>query len=112
MKKFVSIKKHDDFGRAYRQGKSYGNKLLVMYVFERGQGHETRVGISVSKKVGNSVDRHRAVRLMREAYRLSDFVFPSGYDLLFIARNTINSTKCADVKKSIEAAAKRADFTV
>ena len=34
---FVSLKKNEDFGRVYRQGKSYGNKLLVMYVLEKGQ---------------------------------------------------------------------------
>ena len=61
----------------------------------------------VSKKVGNSVKRNRARRLMRESVRTSDAEIRQGYDLIIIARNTINGKKCADVKKSIEAALKR-----
>ena len=59
-----------------------------------------RKAFLASKKVGNSVVRHRAVRLMKEAFRQieKEKVIPQGYDLLFIARNTIIDSKCADVK--------------
>ena len=106
MKYSESLKKNKDFQYIYRKGKSYANKYLVMYVLENGTS-QNRLGISVSKKVGNSVKRNRARRLMRESVRISDAEIRQGYDLIIIARNTINGKKCADVKKSIEAALRR-----
>ena len=58
MKYSESLKKNKDFQYIYRKGKSYANKYLVMYVLENGTG-QNRLGISVSKKVGNSIVRHR-----------------------------------------------------
>jgi ribonuclease P protein component len=45
-----------------------------------------RIGISVSKKVGNSVVRHRITRLIRESYRLNESMFNSGLDIVLVAR--------------------------
>ena len=106
MKRFPSIKKNSDFQKVYRTGNSHANRQLVMYVM-RAESQDTRIGISASKKVGNSVKRNRARRLMRESVRISDAEIRQGYDLIIIARNTINGKKCADVKKSIEAALRR-----
>ena len=64
-----SLKKNDDFRKCYRTGKSYVNRDLVLYVCGNDLGRN-RIGISVSKKVGNSVVRHRITRLIRESYRL------------------------------------------
>ena len=80
-----SLKKNSDFQKVYRQGKSYANRYLVMYVLENGLD-KNRIGISVSKKVGNSVVRHRITRLVRESYRLHESVFNSGLDMVIIAR--------------------------
>ena len=81
-----SLKKNHQFQFVYRNGKSYANKYLVMYVKENGLG-KNRIGISVSKKVGNSVVRHRVTRLVRESYRLHESMFNSGLDIVVIARN-------------------------
>ena len=86
VKKFVSLKKNRDFGEVYRQGRSYGNRLLVMYILEKGQDHGSRVGISVSKKVGNSVVRHRIKRIIRECFRTSCDCWEDGCDIVIIAR--------------------------
>lgn len=96
MEQFVSLKKNADFGQVYRQGKSYGNKLLVMYVLERGQNQESRIGISVSKKVGNSVVRHRIKRLIKESFRTHSSEWKAGYDIVVIARK---DAKDKDYKK-------------
>lgn len=80
-----SLKKNKDFQFIYRNGKSYGNKYLVMYVFHK-ESMKNRIGISVSKKVGNSVVRHRITRLIRESYRLNEKKFVGGLDLIVIAR--------------------------
>lgn len=80
-----SLKKTRDFQNVYREGRSYANRLLVMYVLENGLP-SNRVGISVSKKVGNSVVRHRLTRLVRENYRLREEMFHSGWDIVVVAR--------------------------
>lgn len=85
MKFSDSLKKNRDFQNVYRNGRSYANRLLVMYVLDNPSG-QNRLGISVSKKVGNSVVRHRITRLIRESYRLREDMFNSGLDIVVIAR--------------------------
>ena len=85
MKHFNSIKKNRDFQEVYQTGKSYANKLLVMYV-KKTDRPETRIGISVSKKVGNSVVRHHITRLLRESFRLHEDMTETGLDIVVVAR--------------------------
>lgn len=85
MKFSDSLKKYGDFQRVYRKGKSYANKYLIMYILEQDT-QSNRLGISVSKKVGNSVVRHRLTRLIRESYRLNEEKFDRGLDIVVIAR--------------------------
>lgn len=66
-----------------------------------------RTGFLASKKVGNSVKRNRARRLMKEAYRTFFEELSQGYDFIIIARNTISGRKCADVEKSLKSAFKK-----
>ena len=106
MKKPDILRNQTDFNRLYNKGKSSGSRYVVLLVCKNNLDYSRKAFIA-SKKIGNSVQRHRAVRLMKEAYRLSPDLFPQGYDLLFIARNNISEAKCADVKKSIEAAKQR-----
>lgn len=85
MKFSDSLKKNKDFQLVYKSGKSYANKYLVMYVI-KSNCNGNRIGISVSKKVGNSVVRHRLTRLIREAYRINEEYFTEGIDIVVIAR--------------------------
>ena len=85
MSKIHSLKKNAEFQRVYHRRKSFGNKYLVMYLAENPSSG-LRVGISVSKKVGNSVIRHRVTRLIRESFRLNQDAFKTGYDIVFVAR--------------------------
>ena len=78
-----SLKKNEQFRFVYKNGRSYANKYFIMYVKENGLD-KNRIGISVSKKVGNSVVRHRITRLVRESYRLHESVFNSGLDMVII----------------------------
>lgn len=80
-----SLKKNHQFQSVYRKGNSKSNRYLVMYVKENSLDIN-RIGISVSKKVGNSIVRHRVTRLVRESYRLHEKMFNSGLDIVIIAR--------------------------
>lgn len=85
MKYSESLKKNRDFQLVYKSGTSKANRYLVMYVREN-QLEKNRVGISVSKKVGNSVVRHHLARLIRESYRLNKEKFKCGYDIVIVVR--------------------------
>ena len=85
MKYSESLKKNKDFQNVYKHGISYANKYLVMYVLDN-KTRQNRLGISVSKKVGNSIVRHRLTRLIRESYRLQEDRFKCGFDIVVIAR--------------------------
>ena len=85
MKRFSSIKKNRDFQNIYDTGKSYANRQLVMYVYANFS-EDTRIGISVSKKVGNSVVRHHMTRLLREVFRLNKQNIRRGLDIIVVVR--------------------------
>lgn len=100
MKNSQSLKKNADFQIVYKEGKSFANKYLVMYVKENGLDIN-RIGISVSKKVGNSVVRHRLKRLILESYRLHEDIFNSGLDMVIIARNTAKDRTYHDMESAV-----------
>ena len=84
-KNFETLKKNTDFRMVYNKKGSYANKLLVMYILKNGTDMN-RIGISVSKKVGNSIVRHRLTRLIRESVRLDSDRIEKGYDIVIVAR--------------------------
>ena len=95
-----SLKKNRDFQVVYGQGTSYANRYLVMYVKENHL-EKNRIGISVSKKVGNSVVRHRLTRLIRESYRLNEQKFRSGLDIVVVARVNAKGRSCQEIEKAL-----------
>lgn len=120
MKRCYSLKKNRDFQFTYRMGKSVGCRLcMLVYVRDRRKPRASRknaptpvpnvrVGFSVSKKVGNSVQRNRVKRRLRAAL---DMFLPSlqpGYNLIFVARAAILDepfpSLCAQVARLLEKA--------
>lgn len=100
MKFSESLKSYRDFRYVYDHGKSYANRLLVMYVVENNQ-QMNRLGISVSKKVGNSVVRHHITRLLRESYRLHESIFNSGLDIVVVARKNAASSSYGEIESAL-----------
>ena len=86
MKKFPSIKKNSEYRVVYNSGRSYAYGVLVMYCADNGLDHN-RLGISVSKRVGNSVIRHTFCRKFREIFRLNNKYTVPGKDLIVVARS-------------------------
>lgn len=95
-----SLKKNRDFQEVYRKGTSAASRQFVMYVLENGTSRN-RLGISVSKKVGNSVVRHTVTRRVREAYRLQEQQFRKGKDIVVIARMPAAQCTQEEVRKAL-----------
>ncbi len=95
-----SLRKNSDFQAVYKSGKSYANKYLVIYTSKNGTDRN-RLGISVSKKVGNSVVRHRIKRLVKESYRLHELMFNSGLDIAVIARQGSDACDYASIESAL-----------
>ena len=95
---FQKIRKNIEFLNVYRHGKSYANKYLVMYVLSN-KLDENRFGITVSKKVGNSVVRHRITRLIRECIRLQESNMTE-YDIVIVARKAAKDKKYQDIESA------------
>ena len=95
-----SLKKNQDFRNVYENGKSYADKYLVMYVLENNKDIN-RLGISASRKVGNSVVRHRFARLVRESYRLHENIFNSGLDIVVVARKSAASVGFSEIESAL-----------
>lgn len=98
--KIQSLKKNVQFRIVYKRGKSFSNRLLVLYVYKNNLNCN-RVGISVSKKVGGSIVRNRVKRLIRESFRLNDVGLKNGFDLIFIARTTAKDKSYVNIESSL-----------
>ena len=100
MKFSESLKKNQDFRAVYKNGRSRADHAMVMYCMENGT-QRNRIGISASKKVGNSVVRHRFARLVRESYRLHEQEFRPGYDIVVVARRAAAESTYFDIEKAL-----------
>ena len=100
MKFTESLEKNRQFQFVYDYGRSYANKYLVMFVMDNNT-ETSRLGISVSKKVGNSVIRHRVKRLIKESYRLHEEMFNSGLDIVIIARVTAKEISYKEIESAV-----------
>ena len=90
------LKNSPDFSKVYKEGRSKANRYLVVYVLEN-ESSINRLGVSISKKVGNSVYRHYFKRCVKESYRLHEKMFNSGLDIVVLARTGAKGIKYRDI---------------
>ena len=98
MRNINTLKNTSQFQEVYEKGSSIANRLMVMYIL-KSEG-PTQIGFSVSKKVGNSIIRHRTVRLLRESYLKSKDMIPEGLKIVVIARTQIKGKGQAEVDEA------------
>ncbi len=100
MKFTQSLRKNREFQEVYKKGVSFANRYFVMYVLENNQ-EVNRLGISVSKRTGNSVVRHRVKRLVKESYRLHEDIFNSGLNIVIVARASAASVNYKKAESAV-----------
>lgn len=96
---FEKLGKNSEFKKVYKFGKSKANRYLVMILVKRESG-PNRYGFSVSKKVGNSVARHRITRLLRESVRTNDAKLKKSYNVVIVARNTAKGRSFQEIESA------------
>ncbi|WP_270183031.1 ribonuclease P protein component [Alkalihalobacillus sp. CinArs1] len=102
------IKKNSEFQSVFKKGNSTANRQFVVYVMKRNDQPHFRLGLSVSKRIGNAVTRNRVKRLIRESFhQLSDQI-DVPYDFVVIARKPASEMNLEEVKSSLIHVLKRA----
>ena len=114
MAKIHPITENHLFSKVYAKGKKVSEKNVVVYALNTYRTEETRLGITTGKKIGNAVQRSRARRLIREAYRsaASRYLFRRPYLIVVVARRDIvdPKRKMGEVLLDLERAFRRLDL--
>ena len=99
MSSINSLKKNRDFQKVYSRRQSLANRYLVLYKMPNDRT-DTRIGISVSKKVGNSVVRHRVTRVIRESCRIHEKELKQGLDIVIVARPLAKDQGLSEIEQA------------
>lgn len=121
--KFIAIRENHLYNKAYTKGRKAVSDTVCVYVLRDRHAAllkkanptkktVNRIGISVSKKLGGAVERNRAKRVIREAYRLTDLETPVkvGYLIVLAARTNATRRKMQDVKHDMQYCLKRLEM--
>ena len=93
------LRRKDDFTAIYRKGRSIGERYIVFF-YRKNDLSYNRTAFLASKKVGNSIVRHRLTRLIRESYRLNEEKVARGYDMVVIARSAAKGKNYHDIESA------------
>jgi ribonuclease P protein component len=101
MRRKFRIKKNEDFQTVFKHGKSIANRQFVIYMLQKPEEREFRIGLSVSKKIGNAVTRNRVKRLIRQVFLEEKHRIVSGSEFIIIARKPAADMNYHEVKSSL-----------
>ncbi len=93
------MRKNKNFQAVYRAGKSYANRMAVLYILPN-KTSSRRIGFAAGKRLGGAVVRNRVKRLLREAYRLHQELLVTGFDLVLVGRQGIKEAKLPAVVRA------------
>ena len=100
MKKNFRVKREKDFKAIFKEGTSFANRKFVIYRLENKQKH-FRVGLSVSKRLGNAVTRNQIKRRIRHILQNAKGEISEDVDFVVIARNGVEALGYADMEKNL-----------
>lgn len=101
MRKEYRIKKNKEFQEAFKKGKSVANRQFVVYALKRPEQKHFRIGLSVSKKIGNAVTRNQIKRYVRQVFHELDGQLHNDVDYVIIARKPTATMDFFEVKQSL-----------
>lgn len=101
MKKEYRVKKNKEFQEAFKKGKSFANRQFVVYLLIKPNQEHFRIGLSVSKKLGNAVTRNQIKRYIRQAFLEIEDQVKNEYDYVIIARKPASEMGLDEIKKSL-----------
>lgn len=101
MNKRNRIKKNDDFQSVFKNGTSVANRQFVVYMLEKPEQTEYRIGLSVSKKIGKAVVRNQIKRYVRQVFTELKKDLKQNYDYVIIARKPTAEMNYHETKKSL-----------
>ena len=109
MDRSYTLKRHKEFRYTYARGRSHSLPLFTL-VYARSRNASVRVGFSVSKRVGNAVQRNRAKRRMRAALTPMIANIAGGFNVIFVAKPEVLEAPFADLGKQMETLLRRAEL--
>lgn len=101
------LRKRSDFERVYEEGSKAVTSAFVLFA-RRNETSRSRLGVTATRKLGNSVRRNRARRLVREAFRRCREELPAGFDYVVVARGPLLSLKPGEIRPLLIRSASRA----
>lgn len=96
--KIESVKENVTFRRAYHKGRAINTPIMSIYLLKNKRG-KSRLGITVSKKIGCSPVRNRIRRIIRAAFYNCRGILPQNRDIIVVARSAIKDLKSTDVER-------------
>lgn len=108
------LTKNKEFRCIFREGKSFSNHNLVIYIYQRSpeEGRQARLGLVLNRKLGKAVKRNKLKRRLREFFRLHKHLFKPGLDIIFLPRNQAINCDYQELKESILSICKRAKLFI
>ncbi|HCJ66428.1 MAG TPA: ribonuclease P protein component [Elusimicrobia bacterium] len=104
------LSRNREFRRIFREGKSFSNQNLIIYIYKRSpeEDGQVRLGLVVSRKLGEAVKRNKLKRRLREIFRLHKHLLKPGLDMIFLPRNQAINCNYQELEKSVLSIFKRA----
>ena len=96
----TSLNKNHEFRRLYNKGKNAASRCVVVYCGRNGRA-ENRLGITVSAKLGDAVQRNRIRRRLKEIYRKNEQTLRTGYDIVIVARMQSRHVRFSELEASV-----------
>ena len=101
MRKEYRIKKNKDFQVAFKKGRSVANRQFVIYTLKKPDQNHFRIGLSVSKKIGNAVTRNQIKRYVRQVFHELDGQLHNDIDFVIVARRPAATMDYLEIQKSL-----------